>query len=126
VYGALAGISKEKWTGVRAIIQVHRKTIHHGCVAEETAYFISSLPKTTSAKVFNAGVRSHWGIESFHYIKDVTFGEDGWKVKKKNAPANYSLARNLVINVFRNNNLHHIQETIERCANNVPFMLSLF
>lgn len=91
----------------------------------ETGYFISSLPATTLAKEFNEGIRGHWSIESFHYIKDVTFGEDEWKVKKKNAPENYSLMRNLSINVFRNNGLHHIRETVEKCANNVPFMLSL-
>ena len=91
----------------------------------ETAYFISSLPATTLAKEFNEGIRGHWSIESFHYIKDVTFGEDDWKVKTKNAPANYSLMRNMSVNIFRQNGRHRIQETIEKCANNVPFMLLL-
>lgn len=75
--------------------------------------------------MFNEGIRGHWSIESFHYIKDVIFGEDASKIKKDNAPCNYSIIRNLVINIFRKNNLHKMQETIERCANNVPFMMSL-
>ena len=96
-----------------------------GKTTEETAYFISSLSSETEAKIFNEGIRGHWSIESFHYIKDVVFGEDGSKVKTKNAPCNYSIIRNLVIGIFRKNNLHKIQETIEKCANNVPYMLSL-
>ena len=96
-----------------------------GKEAKETAYFISSLSSKTDAKIFNEGIRGHWNIESFHYIKDVVFGEDKSKVKTKNSPCNYSIIRNLVINIFRKNNLHKMQETIEKCANNVPFMMSL-
>jgi predicted transposase YbfD/YdcC len=91
----------------------------------ETAYFISSLSATVSAETFSVGVRGHWSIESFHYVKDVTFNEDKWKIKTKNAPANYSLIRNMIINIFRKNNFKNIQEAIEKCANNVHFMLSL-
>ena len=112
--------------GMKSFVQVHRKVACRGKITEETAYFISSLPPQTKVRVFNEGVRSHWNIESFHYIKDVTFGEDRSKVKTGNAPVNYSLVRNLAINIFRKNNLHKIQEATEKCANNVPFMMSLF
>jgi predicted transposase YbfD/YdcC len=67
----------------------------------------------------------HWNIESFHYIKDKTFLEDDWKVKTKNAPANYSIIRNLAINIFRHRGYDQIQEVVEKCANNVGFMMSL-
>lgn len=110
---------------MRTIIKIERRVVCKGKTTEETVYFISSISAKTGAKVFNEGIRGHWGIESFHYIKDVIFGEDRSKVKTKNAPCNYSIIRNLVINIFRKNNLHNIQETIEKCANNVPFMLSL-
>jgi len=108
------------------LIRVYRQTVSKLKTTEEVAYFISSLSALTSAKTFNEGVRSHWSVESFHYTKDVTFKEDAWKVKLKNAPANYSLIRNLALNVFRKNNLNNIQETLERCTNNVSFMMSLF
>ena len=110
---------------VHLILRIQRTVKHKDKVSEETAYFISSLGAKTGAKVFNEGIRSHWNIESFHYIKDVIFGEDRSKVKTNNAPCNYSLIRNLVINIFRKNNLHSMQETIEKCANNVSFMMSL-
>jgi predicted transposase YbfD/YdcC len=126
VFDNLENIDTKKWVGITSLVQIYRKVTCKGKTTEETAYFISSLPSITKAQIYNTGIRSHWNVESFHYIKDVVFGEDRSKVKTKNAPGNYSLMRNLVITIFRNNNLHAIQETIERCANNVPFMMTLF
>ncbi len=125
MFDNLNNIDTSKWIGLKTTLRVQRIIIHKGKTTKETAYFISSLSPKTGAKIFNEGIRGHWGIESFHYIKDVVFGEDRSKVKTKNAPCNYSIIRNLVISIFRNNNLHKIQETIEKCANNVPFMMSL-
>lgn len=117
--------NKKKWTSIRSLIEVKREIETHGKSSTEIAYFISDLQPTVGAKYFYEGIRSHWQIETFHYIKDITFLEDQWKVKTKNAPANYSLIRNLAINIFRQHGLHRIQEAIEQCANNVPFMMSL-
>jgi predicted transposase YbfD/YdcC len=118
--------NKKKWDGVQSIIEVKRETVNKGKPSEETAFFISDLPHKTGARYFYEGVRNHWQIETFHYIKDVTFTEDKWKIRLKNAPANYSLMRNVSINIFRQHGFDHIQEAIEKCANNVPFMMSLF
>ncbi len=126
MYDNLDGIDLKKWSGLKSIIEVKRTVILKEKETKETAYFISSLPATMSARKLNKGVRNHWKIESFHHIKDVTFREDKWKVKTKNAPANYSLIRNLVINIFRRNGFESMQATIEKCANNVPFMWGLF
>ena len=118
--------NKKKWISVQSIIEVKREVAYQGKTSKEIAYFISDLNPKIGAKYFYKGIRSHWQIETFHYIKDVTFLEDNWKVKTKNAPANYSLIRNLAINIFRQHNLNCIQAAVERCANNVQFMMSLF
>jgi len=125
IYNNFNGIDRKKWKGLKSLVKVDRITTNKKKISKETAYFISSLRPSTSAKIFSEGIRSHWQIESFHYIKDVTFKEDQWKVKTKNAPANYSLIRNIAINIFRNNNLENIQEATEKCANNIPFIMSL-
>jgi len=117
--------NKKKWISVQSIIEVKRETIVKGERSCETAYFISDLNPEIGAKYFYNGIRSHWQIETFHYIKDKIFLEDDWKVRTKNAPANYSLIRNLAINIFRQRGLDCIQEALEKCANNVPFMMSL-
>jgi len=105
---------------VERVVEFKKKT------TKEIAYFISDLKPETGARYFCEGIRDHWQIESFHYIKDKTFLEDAWKVKTKNASANYSIIRNLAINIFRNRGFDCIQEAIEKCANNVEFMLGLF
>lgn len=118
--------NKKKWNGVRSIIEVKREIVKKGKPSEEIAYFISDLSHKMGARYFCEGVRSHWQIETFHYIKDVTFMEDKWKVRLKNAPANYSLLRNVSINIFRQHGFECMQAMVEKCANNVPFMMSLF
>lgn len=126
VYGnKLNKENRKKWQSIQSIIEVKREILHKGKLSKETAYFISDLKPETGAKYFYEGIRSHWQIETFHYIKDKTFLEDAWKVKTKNAPANYSLIRNLVINIFRHHGYDCIQEVMEKCANNIAFMMNL-
>lgn len=99
---------------------------NQGRVREETAYYISSLPAATKAEVFNQGIRSHWSIEnSLHYIKDKTFGEDGSRIRTKNAPANLSLIRNIILNIFRKNNYQNIAQAIRLVSNNISKMYEM-
>jgi len=111
--------NKKKWESVNSLIKVERIVKIKEKITKEIAYFISDLKPETGAKYFSESIRSHWQIESFHYIKDKTFLEDVWKVKTKNAPVNYSIIRNLAINIFRQHGFDCIQEAIEKCANNV-------
>ena len=104
---------------------MERVIVFKGKTSKEIAYFISDLKAEVGAKYFYKGIRSHWQIESFHYIKDITFLEDDWKVRTKNAPANYSLIRNLSINIFRQHGFDCMQAAVEQCANNVSLMMSL-
>lgn len=117
--------NKKKWESVKSIIRVERIIEFKKKTTKETAYFIADLKPEIGAKYFYEGIRSHWQIESFHYIKDKVFLEDSWKVRTKNAPENYSVIRNFAINVFRKNGFDCIQEAIEKCANNVEFMVGL-
>jgi predicted transposase YbfD/YdcC len=122
-YNALTGINLNKWTGLRTIIQVERKIEFIKNKKEtqtETAYFISSLPITTKAKIFNQGIRSHWSIEnSLHYVKDKTFQEDNSKIISDNAPANLSLIRSIALNVFRKNGHENIAEAVRLISNDI-------
>lgn len=127
VYAKFAEIDAD-WTGLQSIIQIKR-TIEYfsgknkGRVYKETAYFISSLPVTTKAKLFNQGIRSHWSIEnSLHYVKDKTFGEDDSKIRTKHAPENLSIIRNIAINLFRKNNYPNIAQAIRLVSNNITEM----
>ena len=45
--------------------------------------------------------QSHWGIESLHWVRDVTFGEDKCQVKVGHAPQNLAAFRNAAISLLR-------------------------
>jgi len=121
----LSFVRKQKWKNIRTVIAVERTVQKKDARLHETAYFVSDLSPETEAKYFYTGIRIHWNIESFHYIKDMTFKEDASKVRTRQAPQNYSLLRNVAINIFRKHGLDCIQAALEKCANNIPFMLSM-
>jgi len=52
------------------------------------------------AEEYNKGIRAHWAVEAMHYIKDVTFGEDSSLIRTKNVPTNFSIIRNITMNVL--------------------------
>lgn len=112
---------------MQTIVQVERTVITKHKTTEEIAYFISSLPSSLSANIFNQGIRSHWSIEnSLHYTKDTTFKEDESKVRTKNAPQNISLIKNIVINIFRKNGYTNMAQAIRLVANDIPLLWKLF
>jgi predicted transposase YbfD/YdcC len=102
VYDDLYDISQTKWSGIQEIVKVTRTTYlsKRDIPSVDISFYISS--KKMSAKEYNHGIRAHWAIEnSLHYIKDVTFGEDASPIRTGNAPTNFSIVRNITINIFR-------------------------
>lgn len=62
-------------------------------------YLLSGRP---SAQRFAHAVPGHWGIEtSVHWVLDVVFGEDASRVRTGSAPANFTLIRQLALNLLR-------------------------
>ena len=119
----MKGIDLNKWQNLKTVIQIERKIEflnEENKGHSEIAYFISSLPITTKAKIFNRGIRSHWSIEnSLHYVKDKTFGEDNSKIITKNAPENLSILRNIVINIFRNCGFQNMAQAIRIVSHDI-------
>jgi hypothetical protein len=77
------------------------RTTHHlksVRVTEEAELVLSSRPHAQmDAARLQAFRRGHWGIESVHYVRDVTFGEDACTVRTGHGPENLGALRNLVI-----------------------------
>ncbi len=77
------------------------RTTHHlkaVRITEETELVLSSRPASKmDAAQLQAFRRGHWGIESQHYVRDVTLGEDASTVSTLHAPRNLATLRNLVI-----------------------------
>ena len=91
------------WRGLQQFIRVDRSGLRYGKDFSETSYYITSL-KTQKVKIIAEGIRGHWGIENrLHWVKDLVFKEDAARIRKGNAPANLSIVRTIVINIFRQN-----------------------
>jgi predicted transposase YbfD/YdcC len=81
---------RELWPDLRSLVVVVRDRTEGEKNSCEVCYYISS--RRASAKKFLQAARGHWGIEnSLHWVLDVTFDEDGGRVRKDHGPANLAL-----------------------------------
>lgn len=90
------------WPGLGQVCRLERTTVCKGKTTVELQHAISSLSRRPGgAALLLSRWRSHWGVESLHWVRDVTFGEDKCQVKRGNAPQNLAAFRNAVISLLR-------------------------
>jgi predicted transposase YbfD/YdcC len=92
----------QQWAGLKQGFELTRARIIKGETAVEVIYGITSLTEqqANAARVL-ALARGHWGIENkLHYVRDVTLGEDGCRVRKGAAPQVLAAVRNAVIHLL--------------------------
>lgn len=112
------------WSTVRSFVQVERIGIRQGRTYQQTNYYISSL--TASAAHFAQLIRGHWGIENrLHWVKDVVFQEDTLPFGHHNAARNWSLLRNVVINLARQHGYDSLTKAERFLSHNIPQLLFL-
>jgi predicted transposase YbfD/YdcC len=71
-----------------------------GKITVERRHFISGLP--ADARQFAKAVRSHWSIENpLHYVPDMSFGEDGSRLRKDKRPENMAILRKVALTAAR-------------------------
>jgi predicted transposase YbfD/YdcC len=88
------------WSNLQSIGMVLRTRIEGEKISDEVAFYISSLP--AHVKAFARAVRGHWGIETtLHWGLDVTFAEDGSRVRKDRGPENLAMLRRLAVSVLQ-------------------------
>lgn len=90
-----------RWSGLKSIIKVHAQ-VHDkstGKDTEETRWYISSLD-LNAAQSLNA-VRSHWQVESMHWVLDMTFREDESRIRKKQGPLVFNVMRKIAMTLFK-------------------------
>lgn len=97
---ALAGYLD--WPGVRQVLKVEREVERKGQQRREVRYAATSLgPEVGAARLLEL-VRSHWAIEKrLHWVRDVTLGEDGCRVRTGAAPEVLAALRNVVLALLR-------------------------
>lgn len=100
-------VQKSEWLGLASIAMIEAQRRINGKVEQETRYYISSL-SGNAAQIAEA-VRSHWSIEnSLHWVLDVSFNEDACRIRKDYAPQNFSLLRQIALNLLNQENTSKI------------------
>ena len=89
-----------QWPGLTTLVMVEGERCVGNKTTVESRYYISSLPNDASV-LLNA-VRSHWSIENqLHWSLDVTFNEDGSRVRSGNGAENFSVLRRMALNLLK-------------------------
>jgi predicted transposase YbfD/YdcC len=113
---------KKEWPWVKAIGSSLRVTQHDdGHETDETRYDI--LSRYLSGKRFSEAVRGHWGIESMHWVLDVTFREDDSRTRERTLGNNLSWLRRFAVTLLKR---HSIKDSLRgrmiRCMMNTDFL----
>ncbi len=97
-----------EWPWVKAIGYAVRITRHaDGTETDDVRYFV--LSRYLSGKRFAQAVRNHWGIESMHWVLDVTFREDDSRTRERTLANNLSWLRRFAVTMLKR---HPIKDSI--------------
>ncbi len=123
VFTDLRGIDLN-WLGAKSLIQVERIGIRSGKKYLQTNYYISSV--VSKAITFANGIRQHWGIENrLHWVKDAIFGEDAAPFSNANAATNWSIIRNIAINLARKSGYDSLTKAEQFLAHDIDKLFLL-
>ena len=88
------------WKGLKSIGQaITTSMAKDGTETSEVRYYINSIPP--KVKLFAGSVRSHWSIESMHWILDVVFKEDSSRLRNGESTQNFGFLRKFVISLLK-------------------------
>jgi predicted transposase YbfD/YdcC len=81
------------------------------------------LSRYLSGKRFSEAVRGHWGIESMHWVLDVTFGEEDSRTRERTLANNLSGLRRFAVTLLKR---HPVKDSIRgkmiRCMLSTDFL----
>lgn len=88
------------WADLNSIVRIQRERREHGNISHEIAYYISSL--SNHAALILEATQHHWAIENcFHWVLDVTFGEDAARIRTGESSQNMAVLRTLALNILK-------------------------
>ena len=110
------------WPWVKAIGYAMRWTTQaDGSESSEVRYYIST--RYVSGKRFAEAVRGHWGIESMHWVLDVTFREDDSRTRERTLANNLGWLRRFAVTLLKR---HPAKDSIRgkmlRCGYSTAFL----
>jgi hypothetical protein len=114
------------WPGVGQVCRVERLVKCGGEPRREVAYAITSVgPQEAGAAELLGWWRGHWGIENrLHWVRDVTLGEDGSRIRTAAAPQVMAALRNAAVSLLRLLGATNIAEALRANPYRVPDVLT--
>lgn len=119
-----------QWSGLKTVIKVtsyrHLFKGQYLLVKEPAIrYYISSLEE--SVEGFARRIREYWQVENkVHYVRDVTQGEDASRIRVQPLPNNFSIARNLALNLYRDYGFVNMAQAQRKAGHSLNLLKSLF
>lgn len=80
----------------------YKKNLGEWKITKEVTYYISSAELPAASAIME--IRDHWSIENkLHWVLDVSFKEDQWRVRAKKAAQTLALVRKFAFNILAKN-----------------------
>ncbi len=89
------------FTGIQTMVKIVNRTEHKGRCTFETRHYICSAP--LDIERIAQGARGHWGVESMHWILDVTFNDDLSRYRAGHGAENMAVIRRFALSLIRKN-----------------------
>ena len=88
-----------RFTSIKTIVKVDTRTEHADRSTSDSRTYISSAALDIE-RISNA-IRSHWGIESMHWLLDVEFKDDLSRYRAGHGAKNMAVVRRFALNLVR-------------------------
>jgi predicted transposase YbfD/YdcC len=90
---------RHDWPGLKSVVMVESIRETGEKTETETRFYITSLVMT--AAQLGPVIRSHWAVESMHWVMDMVFRDDECRVRTEHAPANFTTIKHMAHNLIR-------------------------
>ena len=90
---------RHDWPGLKSVVMVESTREIGPRIESETRFYITSL--VLAAALLGPIIRSHWSVESMHWIMDMVFRDDECRVRTDHAPANFTTIKHMAHNLIR-------------------------
>jgi predicted transposase YbfD/YdcC len=124
-----AHIEDVDWPGVAQVMrrECERIELKSGKLTREMSYGVTSLaPERADAAVLEALWRGHWTIENrVHYVRDVSFGEDGGHAAAGSTAHALASVRNALLEMFRRAGWRFVPDALAHYGASVRRALTL-
>ena len=90
----------DDWAGLKSLVFIESERLINNKKESSMRYFISSMEGKASDILSTQ--RSHWEIRnSPHWLLDIACNKDRCRVRKDNAPDNFSIIRKMSLNLLK-------------------------